>query len=562
MVNGDANSTQHVAMLKVAAVGVLVWTVGFLWLFRSWVFEGGDGIWGDQGDARLLIAWLEHWYRWFAGVETDWRSPIFFFPERNTLGLSDAYFLYALPYAALRALRLDPFTAFMVVMAFLSVIGFAGFMRLAIRHLEANILVASLGAFLFAFANMMAVKSNHAQSYCVMLLPVVIDLVATAFNSKRKCAIVLASFAGLLHGLIFFTAYLTGWFFTEFVLFAALFYALLLGPSRRLFLRIVLVEYRYVILAYAVGFLTGIAPFIWLYAPVVLAGYTRNIGDHVPYMPWVTDIINVGGYNLVWGHLLEVIHVANQPKRPLTEVELGYSPGVFAIWITFTAILLARHHREPAAAGRDRLLLACGIALVAGWLIQLNWFGLRPWRAIYVLIPGATAVRTTFRAQIVDNLFACILLVVAIARLRHWVRAYRIPKVVVPTFALFLIFEQFDVAHPAVFSRTEQLKLLAGVPAPPSVCRAFYLVERATPVTAAPWLHQSDAVLVAVRYGIPTVNGNSSNLPRGWHLNDPSAPNYRQELNDWTLAKGIGVGLCGLDPRIGRWVESAPEVRR
>src|SRR5262245_31190240 len=78
--------------LQAAIVGIPVWVVGFLWLFRGWVFDSGDGIWGDQGDARQLIAFLEHWYRWFTGVETDWRSPIFFFPERNTLGYSDAYF--------------------------------------------------------------------------------------------------------------------------------------------------------------------------------------------------------------------------------------------------------------------------------------------------------------------------------------------------------------------------------------------------------------------------------------------------------------------------------------
>jgi hypothetical protein len=84
------DSIRYSAALEAIAVGAPVWALGFLWLFRAWVFDGGDGIWGDLGDARALITWLEHWYRWFVRAEADWRSPPFLYPERNTLGFSDA----------------------------------------------------------------------------------------------------------------------------------------------------------------------------------------------------------------------------------------------------------------------------------------------------------------------------------------------------------------------------------------------------------------------------------------------------------------------------------------
>jgi hypothetical protein len=112
--------------------------------------------------------------------------------------------------------------------------------------------------------------------------------------------------------------------------------------------------------------------------------------------------------------------------------------------MAFTAILFVHHRREPSAAGYDRLLLACGIILIGGWLIQLNWFGLRPWRAIYLTVPGATAVRTTFRAQIVHNLAACILLVVAIARLQQWIITHRFSKMIEPVLMVGLVLEQFN----------------------------------------------------------------------------------------------------------------------
>ncbi len=88
---------------------------------------------------------------------------------------------------------------------------------------------------------------------------------------------------------------------------------------------------------------------------------------------------------------------------------------------------------------------------------------------------------------------------------------------------------------------------------PPRDCRAFYVVERPAPAGAAWWRHQTDAVLIAVLFGIPTVNGNSSNHPAGWRLLDPSAPDYMLGVKDWARAKGLSTGLCGLEPRTGLW---------
>jgi len=563
----NQNLSSRPDTLKAVTFGILVWSIGFLWLFRAWVFHSGDGIWGDEGDARLLIGWLEHWYRWFSGAEADWRSPIFFFPERNTLGLSDAYFLYAIPYSVLRAIRCDPFTAFMVVMAMLSAIGFASFMRLAINQFHVSVPIASVGAFLFVFANMMAVKATHAQSYSAMLLPVVVDLVATALVSEHRRAIVLGGLAGLLHALIFFTAFLTGWFFSLIVLFAGMFYLILPGRTRREFLQMILKQ-RNVAAGYAVGFLIGIIPFVWLYVPIVLSGYRHNPVAVRFYMPWMTDIINVGKGNLVWGHVLQTAQIADQPQRPLIEVELGYSPGVFILWISFTAILFFQHFRGPRTPDRDRLLLAVGLALIVGWLIQLNWFGLRPWRAIYHLVPGATAVRTTFRAQIVDNLMACILVAVCMDRLRNWIRTNRILAMWLPVLPLLLMIEQINTASPHVFSRAQQLELLAKIPAPPPDCKVFYLIPTLEPpaspsltypTTIYPsYVLQSDAVMVAVHFGIPTVNGNTSIWPAGWHLMNPDGPFYHRELKIWARAKHLDKGFCGLDSRRGIWVDAPP----
>jgi hypothetical protein len=65
-------------------------------------------------------------------------------------------------------------------------------------------------------------------------------------------------------------------------------------------------------------------------------------------------------------------------------------------------------------------------------------------------------------------------------------------------------------------------------------------------------------MLFAEIRGIPTVNGYSSWFPDGWALDDPSSPGYTAAVRDWASRNGVALGLCGLDPRAGRWTAGLP----
>jgi hypothetical protein len=99
---------------------------------------------------------------------------------------------------------------------------------------------------------------------------------------------------------------------------------------------------------------------------------------------------------------------------------------------------------------------------------------------------------------------------------------------------------------------------LGSVPQPPADCRAFYIMPKAGAIGAPWWLIQSDAMLIAVHFGIPTLNGNASVYPAGWQLKDPSAPDYLQALRDWSARNGLNAGLCGLQSRTGPWIDGPP----
>lgn len=540
-------------------LGILLWIAGFFLLFRVWLLTGFDGIFGDEGDARIAIGLLEHWYRFFSGATPDWRSPTFFYPEPGVLGFSDTFFLYSIGYSVLRAAGLDAFTAFMGVIVGLSAIGFAGFMLLAIRHFDASAFGAAVGAFLFTFANMMAMKLgfSHPQSYCAMLLPVIVNLIAAAFNNQSRArGTALAGVSGLLHALVFFTAYLTGWFFTAFAIFSAILYGVLVGRARIFDLwHLAIAHKRHVLIAYAAGFTIGIFPFLWIYVPVLLEDRGRSFDEVKLFAPRFLDIINVGHGNLIWGPLLERAGITDLPNQPTNETELGYSPLVFAVWMIFTASLLYRYWQDPER-DEDRFLLTLGLALVGSWLVQVDYWGFSPWFLVWAVVPGASAIRAMFRAQLVFNLAACLLVVIALDRVRAYVRSIRgqiASWTVVGIASVALIAEQINLIVPRVFSRAGQQAWLARIPPPPERCRAFYIVPHAFSASSPGYIDQNDAILVSQFFGLPTINGNSSWSPLGWRLYDPAAPDYEAALRAWADAKGVSEGLCGLEPRTGGW---------
>jgi hypothetical protein len=566
-------------------------------VFRGWLFTGFDRAFGDDEDGYLALAIIEHWRHVLSGA-VHWTDPIVFFPERGTLGYTDAFFLIGAAAAALRALGFDAFTAFMLVMAAISAIGFFGFRRLAIRHFGVPPAAAAVGAFLFAFANLDAVKLIHVQAYCAMLLPVLCDLVLSAWKGARAGP-VLAGMAGALYGLMFLTGFQASWFFAFYLLLIALLYPAACGwQATRALVRGAFAK-RSVVVAAAGGFAAGIVPFLLLYVPVFLSGHSRGFTEVAGNMPLWRDLLNVTPENGAWGALFERLGMAGRPDRPVWEVELAFTPVVLAVFVAGLAVLAARlslpapgervgergrlRESEPSklgdaaglvttaartsrsderpppeegggrarSTGNDRLLLLMGLAVVAVWLLQMDYFGVRPWRAIWAVVPGAKAIRYTFRSQLIANLFVSLIVARTLAMLaRH--------RIAVVALAAGLIIEQVNLVWPATMSRKAALAWIDAAPAPPAGCRAFYVVPGAGPPERSGPQHQDDAMLFAQLRGIPTLNGYSSWFPDGWALDEPASPGYPAAVRAWAERNHIAGEVCGLEPRTGRWVEGLP----
>ena len=530
-------------------VATALFATGFLLVFRGWVFSGFDGAFGDDEDGYLALALVEHWRHVFSGA-VHWTDPIVFFPQPGALGYTDAFFLFGVVYVPLRLIGVDVFTAYMLVMAGLAAIGFFGFRRLAIRHFGIPPPYAAIGAFLFAFANMDAVKLIHAQTYSAMLLPVLCDLILSGWTSKRHGA-ALGGAAGVLYAALFLTGFQTAWFFGFVILLLALLYPVTFGfGAGRALAFEALTSRRAMVLAAACGFAIGIIPFLILYVPVFLTGHSRDFAEVASNMPAWRDLANITPENAVWGRLLLWLGIVGRPDRPVWEVELALTPMVLAVFVVGLGILAIQSRRNND--GADRIFVILGAAVIILWLLQMEYFGIRPWRVVWAAVPGAKAIRYTFRSQLVANLLVALVLARVLAGIAR-------PRFLTLPLCTFLVVEQVNLVWPAVMSRRAAFAWIDAVTPPPEDCRCFYVTPNAGPPGRKGAQHQDDAMLFAEARGIPTVNGYSSWFPDGWALDEPSSSGYANAIRDWAGRNRLAQGLCGLEPRTGRWTSGLPQ---
>jgi len=525
-----------------------LFAVGFMLVFRGWLFTGFDGAIGDLEDGYIAIALVEHWHHVLTGA-AHWTDPVFFYPQRGTLGYTDAFFLLGSVAAPLRIIGADSFTAYMLALATLAAVGFFGFHRLATRHFGLPAATAAIGAFLFCFANVDAVKLIHVQAYCAMLLPSLCDLVLSGWRSERR-GMLFGAAAGLFYAALFLTSFETAWFFACYLIVLLVLHPAVFGlAATRALARDMMTSRRPLMLGAAGGFAIGIVPFLVLYLPVLLAGHSRDFAEVASNMAEWRDLANITPENAIWGPLLKWLTIAGRPDRPVWEAELAFTPAVLAVFLAGMTGLALRMRRPLAE--RDRYLLILGAAVVVLWLLQMEYFGFRPWRAVWALVPGGSAIRYTYRSQLVANLFVCLVLarVLATMGLRPAVTAL---------LCGFLMVEQINLVWPPTVSRRAALAWIDAVPPPPAGCRVFYLAPGGAPGGPIAPERQAAAMLFAEVRNSRTVNGYSSWFPDGWALDDPASPGYPAAVRDWARRRGIAQGLCGLDLPAGRWTPGLP----
>ena len=499
-----------------------------------------------------------------------WRQPAFFFPTGNTLGYSDTFVLDELFYAPLRWASLDPFAAFQGTVLAGSLVGFTGAHCLCRRILGGHVLTSSLLALTFTFSNALFVQAGHSQLYAIYWCPGVIVLVLRSTDA-RNGRLLNAFGAGLLTGTLFLSTYYLAWFFAVCSALWCLFYWLLRGNFRRTWstLRTAIAAYRTRMAVCAVGLAIPLVPFGIVYLPALKSG-RRPVSAAVQNAAGVGDMINTGQRNLLWGPLTRTVLAPGRLRNG--ELGFGLTPVTLMLVAVSTAYFVHRLRVSGSSRPRDRAALATGLVAVVSIVLPMRILGVVPWTLIWHLVPGASAIRAIDRLALMSSLLGMMVIAFAVAEIvvrpkdlgatapatgGPVARPAGRPRghLMAATVVLLGIcaVEQVNVGRNAGIDRRAEMAALAAVPEPPTGCRAFYVTVSAGDVRR-PDLPSIDAMLVAQKTGLPTVNGFSGLFPPGYGaVSDPASPRYGHDVRQWVVSHGVTAGMCGYNLASRTW---------
>lgn len=540
-------------------VGVLSLAV----FFRYFLNSGFNLIAGDLGDARFNMTILEHWRAVVHG-QASVRSPNFYWPDRGVLGYSDALFLYAPPYVFARAAGMDTYVAFQTTLILLKAIGFFSMLWLLRSFLRVDRSVALVGSAIFTLSNLYFISMMHAQLVTVALVPLLACLACSAWRAevqgRRRLGSVFAGSLGILMALVLFTSFYIGWF-TILATGIAIVVASVLGvlhvrtrSALREWMR-TLTGKTPLLAAAFLGFLIAILPFLVTYLPMLKQTGGRSFQDNLSYSSHPVDLLNVGRSNWLWGHPLKAIMGRLGAGATMTEEnQRGWPPLTLALVATGLFVyfrkLRNREGAERLSPQRRFLSGLLSVSFFSGWVLALDVGGRSLWWFVFKFIPGGAAIRVPARFNLVLNVFAVVVLCLILDELKKPGR--QMGSLAFAGLSLLLVAEQINTAAVYAIRRDNENVIMRSVDRPPAVCASFFLSNPLKGYRVMDQFNQVDAMLIARRNDLPTLNGYGGWNPRDWTLNTFDS-RYLENVRRWAVDKHVTAGLCGLDLQKGSW---------
>ena len=529
--------------------------VGFTIFFRAQIISRFDLLFGDRGDTRFVLFIHEHVFRAMLG-RSDFLSPPFFYDFTNALCFSDAFLLNQIIYAPIRGLGADPYLALLLTIMTLSIAGYGFLYGLLRRFGRVPVIIAVFASFTFTFANNLYVNANHLQLFSIYYVPVAAYLGIYAIveiHTNKIRSLIAGGAAGLLYGLLFSTGYYTAWFFGLSLLIFTPIFIFLSRRAVRAWLVAGPARIGTLGLAFVDGFVIGLIPFMFIYGPAMKIAGSHDFDEYLLYAPTFADIANVGA-NAIWTHVLDKVGFAPD-GRIAGGGEQGFAltPGLQLLILL--SLLVGLRTRYWGIGNRNELtrafIIAGVVVCVALFFVTIKYQEQSVFLILFRIVPGAGAIRAGYRAMIVANFFAVISVALAIDRIwlrwsRHSATDLRVKFMragMVALIALGLV-EQVNLTQNSSVSRAFERILFASVNSASTDCESFYIAnEPGQPTTIV----QIDAMLIAQRVGIPTINGYSGNRPIGWNLYDSTDANYEKNARAWAVRRGIERRLCRFD---------------
>lgn len=530
-----------------APLAVLAWAIGAAVFFRGSLISGFAVVNGDPDDGKLIVYLHEHLFRWLKG-QASFGSPAFYFPQTDVLGYSEAFLLNMLPYAGFRLLGADPFLSMQLLGISLSALCFFCTYDILARRLGLRITIALAAALIVTFPNNLFLKVSgaHIQFFAIYYLPLIALVALAALKTfpqltVRSLALTVLAFA--LYALLFATSFYTAWLLAFCVLIGLVHAAIGFRADPR-----VLARNRGAFIAYAgaaaVGFAVGIIPFMVIYLPVLAVHSARSFGEYISYAPHLYDVINVSGSNVIWGDL--VARILGAPRASAGERVLAVTPVMTTLFIVWA---YRRRKPEDFAGSEVRAVFvsACTALAIWSWLLTVKIGTFSAFWIPFHVLPGGGAIRAGERIQLLCSGFVAVALAILIdawsrggreagSTRRHFVAA---------AILCVCMLEQLNGSRPGL-DRAAALEALAVVPAPPAACEVAFTANGGQRVL------QPEAMWIALKAGLPTINGASGWRPPNWQLNDPRL-DYFETARDWITSSRLTRQVCLYDQATRAW---------
>lgn len=489
---------------------------------------------GDRGDTIFFIYLLEHQWQWLVGGASapGFWDPAVGHPMTGALGHGDIMLTFAPLYWPWRALGASPETAYELWLVAVSSLNFAAMWALLRRWLGADALAAGIGACFFAFSSARLAQIGHIQ-----LLPQLFVLGAfasvlvlceglhadrrgpegEAARARRERAAIGCYAACLVAQL--WGGYYMG-FFVALVTGVALVCALSMKAHRGAVLALLRERAPALATASIAGFVL-VWPLATRYLHAREISHRVGVGAAEIRLPRLASYLYTGPENLLYGWMASWPPFSRIPEAHEQAIGLGLvTTGVLAFvsW---------RHRR------RTPVRFAAVLALTL--VVALTWFPfeIRLWRLWYYTLPGIGVVRAVSRIGLLLSIPAAMALAQLVSERDRgsWKKAS-----VVLVIAMACLVEQTRQGPTFDKQRwdceVERLEARLDLDA-----SAFYLTGNSET--------NLQALAVAQRAGVPTINFVGGAFPRAWTLFEVQVmPGHTREemlaaLDGYLAAQGV-----------------------
>jgi len=294
----------------------------------------------------------------------------------------------------------------------------------------------------------------------------------------------------------------------------------------------------------------ALVPFLSVYLPKAEETGMRSFTGVLTSTPALKDIVNVGASNLLYGRAYTAVVTTLCPSCDVSfgELTTGITPlllillGCCCVWLL----------RMSDASQPQILLGGIALAVLITWAMSIHVRDVSGWYLVYHLFPGAKALRVVSRYQIFLVAPIVVLVVCYLAAV-----AQRMPKPLMLTLCVLLLLGEIDSGASGTVTlerKAENERTLAS--APPPECRSFFTSpardQDSSTLVNAVYPNNVDAMMIAERVNLPTINGFASFNPSDWDFAYPNNPDYLARIEHYAALHQL-TGLCRLDLATLHW---------